>query len=93
MTALEVNINYLSLLSKVYSRYLYTVGDDYTVVNQVLTFDAMTSRVCFFTSTVEDMPLEDDESYLLTLTSDEPGLTLAPPQATVTIIDDDGKLR
>ena len=38
---------------------------------------------------MDDDLLEDDEIYLLTLTSDEPGLTLDPPVATVTIIDDD----
>ena len=43
----------------------------------------------FFTSASDDDLLEDDEIYLLMLTSDEPGLTLDPPVATVTIIDDD----
>ena len=55
----------------------------------MLTFDAGTSRACFSTSAVQDDLLEDDEDYSLTLTSDEPGLTLAPDVATVTIPDDD----
>ena len=32
---------------------------------------------------------EDEEMYLLTLTSNEPGLTLDPDVATVTIPNDD----
>jgi hypothetical protein len=38
---------------------------------------------------VQDDFLEDDEIYDLTLTSDEPGLTLDPNEATVTIPNDD----
>ena len=72
---------------------LFSVDSDYDAVSQLLTFDASTSRDCFDTSTVEDDPLEDDETYTLTLTSpvDRPGLTLNPPQTTVTIIDEDGE--
>ena len=38
---------------------------------------------------MQDDLLEDDETYSLNLTSDEPGLTLDPDVATVTIPDDD----
>ena len=65
------------------------VGADYNAVAETLTFDAGTSRACFNTSALQDELLEDDEDYSLTLTSDEPGLTLAPDVATVTIPDDD----
>ena len=68
---------------------LTTVGTDYNAVTQTLVFNADTSRICFDTSTVPDDLLEDDEVYRLTLTSDEPGLTLNPSEATVTIEDDD----
>ena len=66
------------------------MSSDYNPVSQVLTFDASTSRVCFITDTNEDGLLEDDETYLLSLTSNEPGLTLNPADATVTIVDNDG---
>lgn len=56
-----------------------------------LTFNADTSRACFDTFTADDDLLEDDELYGLTLSSDEPGLTLDPQEATVTIINDDGE--
>jgi hypothetical protein len=65
------------------------VGADYIAVAETLTFDAGTNRACFNTSAVQDILLEDDEIYDLTLTSDEPGLTLIPDEATVTIPDDD----
>ena len=38
---------------------------------------------------MDDGLFEDEEIYLLTLTSDEPGLTLDPDQATVSIPNDD----
>ena len=46
---------------------------------------------CFTTYTIDDNHLEMDEIYLLTLTSDEPRLTLDPSVATVTILDDDSE--
>ena len=65
------------------------VGADYNAVSETLTFNDSTSRACFNTSAVQDDLLEDDETYGLNLTSDEPGLTLDPDVATVTIPDDD----
>ena len=41
--------------------------------------------MCFFTSAVGDDRFDDNETYLLSLTSNEPGLTLNPDVATVTI--------
>ena len=69
--------------------FFYIVGADYNAVSETLLFNAGRSRVCFFTSAVGDDRFEDEEIYLLTLTSDEPGLTLNPDVATVTIPDDD----
>ena len=69
--------------------FLSTVGTDYNAVNQTLVFNVDASRICFDTSPVVDGLLEDDEVYRLTLDSVEPGLTLNPSDATVTIEDDD----
>ena len=74
-----------------YSYLITAVNRDYEAVSQSLTFSATTSRVCFDTVTVDDDLLEDNETYRLTLTSDEPGLTLDPDMAVVTIVNDDGK--
>lgn len=68
---------------------IFLVGTDYNAVSETLTFDENTSRACFFTSAVDDDLFEDDEDYRLTLTSDEPGLTLNPDEATVTIPNTD----
>ena len=38
---------------------------------------------------MDDELIEEDEIYHLSLTPGEPGLTLDPSEATVTIIDDD----
>ena len=67
----------------------FLVGADYNAVSETLLFNSGRTRVCFFTSTVDNGIAEEDEVYILTLTSDEPGLTLDPDVATVTIIDDD----
>ena len=41
----------------------------------------------------EDTILEDDEDFTLTLTTTDGSVNLAPDEATVTIIDDDRKLK
>ena len=73
--------------------YLSTVGSDYTAVSEVLVFNASASRVCFATSSMDDVLLEDDEDYRLTLsqTPTEQGVTLNPSEATVTIVNDDSE--
>ena len=65
------------------------VGADYVAADETLIFNADEDRACFFTSAVDNDLFEDDEMYLLMLTSDEPGLTLDRNIATATIIDDD----
>lgn len=74
-----------------YSSLITAVGRDYEAVSQSLTFNANTPLDCFNTSTVDDDILEDDETYRLMLTTDEPGVVLDPDMTVVTIANNDGR--
>ena len=67
--------------------------DDYTETSQMLTFMEGISDVCTSIRITDDNVLEDDESFLLTLTTSEPRVTLDPEQGSVLIIDDDSEWR
>ena len=66
---------------------------DYTEMTQILTFMEGTSDVCTTVQITDDNVLEDDESFLLTLTTSEPRVTLDPEQGSVLIIDNDSEWR
>ena len=59
----------------------------------MLTFMEGISDVCTTVQITDDNVLEDDESFLLTLTTSEPRVTLDPEQGSVLIIDDDSEWR
>ncbi len=67
---------------------LGAVGADYTAVSSDLVFSETVSRVCRNVSTEEDDILEEDEQFLLDLTTSDPSVQLNPNVATVTITDD-----
>ena len=51
----------------------------------------MVSRQCFNLTTLDDNLLESNERLFLNLETEDPMVTLAPPQATVTIVEADRK--
>ena len=57
-----------------------------------LTFIPNEPRRCTNVTTVQDGNSENDEDFLLGLSTSRSGVTLEPDTATVTILDDDGRL-
>ena len=67
-------------------------ASDYASVSVSLTFDAFTgsSEECFTVSTTEDMTVEEDEIFSLSITSSDPIATVVDGDTVITIMDDDG---
>ena len=59
----------------------------------LLTFVEGTSEACTNIQITNDTVLEDNESFLLSLTTTEPRVSLNPAQGSVLIIDDDSEWR
>ena len=57
-----------------------------------LTFTPNEPRRCTDVMTVQDGNSENDEDFPLGLSTSQSGVTLEPDTATVTILDDDGRL-
>ena len=57
-----------------------------------LTFTPNEPRRCTNVTTVQDGNSENDEDFPLSLSTSQSGVTLEPDTATVTILDDDGRL-
>ena len=64
---------------------------DYDSITEDLVFNAGTTRVCRRIPITDDPVDEDDEVFVVTLTTDDPDTALAPDETEVTIIDDDGE--
>ena len=70
--------------------------DDYEPINTTLTFDSATSRIVVPVRVVNDEIDEEDEELLSRLQlepvgGDSPNVQVQPAQATLIIVDDDGK--
>jgi len=67
---------------------------DYASVSVDLTFNPFTnsSSECFTMSTVEDMSVEGDEIFSLSITNSDPMATVVDGDTAITILDDDGTL-
>ena len=63
-----------------------------TLESKDLTFDAFTgsSEECFTVSTTEDMTVEEDEIFSLSITSSDPIATVVDGDTTITIVDGTG---
>lgn len=75
-----------------------SAASDYTeITNQQLSFDLLTpSPACVDITINDDEIFEEDEQFQLTLSQlspppSFPPLTIDPPMAVVTILDNDGK--
>ena len=64
---------------------------DYTSTSGTITFGPGTVEQNITIPIINDLRLELDETFTVQLMNPPPRVTLNPAQATVTIIDDDGK--
>lgn len=71
-------------------RCIYTGGEDYDSVTADLLFNADSTRVCTRIPITNDDVDEDDELFVATLSTEDPDISLAPDEADITIIDNDG---
>ncbi len=69
---------------------MYVAGIDYAPIDEDLEFSGSVDRVCKNVSTKGDDILEDDEEFLLILSTSDPDVTLVPDEAIVLINDGDG---
>ena len=70
-----------------------TAPDDYTSVENVLTFSPGVNESCTtIIPIVDDSVLESDEVFSVTLSTTDSDVSLDPASATVTILDNDGKI-
>ena len=75
----------------------YAAPDDYEPINRTLTFDSERSRVVIPVRIVNDGVDEEDEQLLSRLQlepveGDSPNVQVQPNEATLIILDDDGKI-
>ena len=72
--------------------YTVTASDDYDMVSMELVFSGTVSSNIVTVMTKEDMAVEDDETFTLTLTTGDVSVVeLTAPSATVTITDTTSK--
>ena len=71
--------------------YLHAATEDYAITSSNLTFSATMSSQTVTISIHEDTLVESSETIIVTLTSADPATILNPPNATVTIEDNNGK--
>ena len=69
-------------------------GSDFFFTSSILTFPAGDNNPkCISPSVLTDMILEINETYLLNLTTTDSDVILDPSSTTVTIVNDDSKLK
>ena len=64
---------------------------DYTSSTPTLTFDSSTSLQCVRIPITDDDNLEEDERFTVSLSTNEPDVTLNPRNGEVIILNDDGQ--
>ena len=75
----------------------HSAPDDYEPINRTLTFDSERSRLLVPVRIINDGVDEEDEQLLSRLQLEpvegvSPNVQVLPNQATLTILDDDGKI-
>ena len=63
---------------------------DFTASSVTLTFDPSSNLECIDIPVTNDDDIENDESFLVGLMTDDPDVTLDPRDGDVLIVDDDG---
>ena len=72
--------------------YIFAAPNDFISTNTQLSFDPDGTHVqCVNISIVGDSTLENNESFLANLTTDDPAIILRPSMAAIDILNDDSK--
>ena len=66
-------------------------SEDYDVVDQTITFQPSETQKLLFVNIRTDAKVENNEQFILLLTTDDNGVTIGDNSMTITIRDDDGK--
>ena len=71
---------------------LYTAPDDYTAISsQPVTFSSAPDQMCITINISDDGGVEETESFVVTLVTEDPAVLIMLPFASVTIMDSTGK--
>ena len=71
---------------------LYTAPDDYTAISsQPVTFSSAPDQMCITINISDDGWVEETESFVVTLVTEDPAVLIMLPFASVTIMDSTGK--
>ena len=65
--------------------------EDYDSVDQLLMLSSSVSRACVNITITDDDRYEEDETFDVIVTTDEPRVTIGPDTASIVIFDDDGE--
>ena len=66
-------------------------GEDYDAVNELITFQTSDTEKSLFITIRQDAKIENNERFVLILTTDDDGVTIGDNVMTITITDDDGE--
>ena len=70
----------------------YIAPDDYAAVSsQPVTFSSVPDEICILISISDDEVVEETESFIVSLDSEDPAVQLTLPNASVTIVDRSSK--
>ena len=74
---------------------IHAASDDFTIMRDIIVFtfipgvnELCTSEI----SIIDDLVLEDNETFSVLLSTEDPDVLLDPASATVTIVDNDGEI-
>ena len=70
-----------------------SAGSDYSPISSTLTLTSSTTMVAVLIPIIDDSVVETDEQFTVVLSSSDPNVLTSNNQATVTIVNDDSKLR
>ena len=84
----ELKISFCRIES---NNHLAISGKDYTAVNETITFLPNDTQRLLFVTVLPDEIVEDDEDFVLVLSTDSGAITVGDRAMNISIIDDDGK--
>ena len=71
--------------------FIYAAPEDFTAIEQDFTFPANEISICWTVNSTNDVILEDDKDFMLTLTTSDDRVNLSLSEATITILNDDSR--
>ena len=72
--------------------FFLSAGSDYSPISNTLNLTSSTTMVEVLIPIIDDSVVETDEQFTVVLSSSDPNVLTSNNQATVTIVNDDGKL-